>query len=1240
MPLSKVASKITKTKKQKAKQVKKKVTKKIKVGLAPKVFPIVGFGASAGGLEAFSKVLEALPTDTGMAFILVQHLDPTHESMATEILSHTTRMPVHEVKDGVKVLPNHVYLIPPNFNMAILQGVLSLLPRTKVLGQQMTINFFFQSLAQDQKGRAIGVVLSGTASDGTQGLESIKAEGGLVLAQEPSSAKFDGMPNSAIASGVVDFILSPEDIAHELVRISKHLEDETQQLALRKIFVLLQTETGNDFKNYKYTTLKRRMERRMVVQKTETLVDYAKYLNENKDEIKALYADILINVTEFFRDPESYRALTQHVFPSLIKNRDSVSPIRIWVAACSTGEEVYSIAILLLEFLGDESAKIPIQIFATDISESVLQKARAGIYSEAIERVVTKERLKRFFERVEGGYKVNKGIRGLCLFSRHDVTSDPPFAKLDLVSCRNVLIYFETVLQRRVFPVIHFALKSGGFLWLGRSESPGESSRLFSSVDKIHKIYSKINIQTPLTFRFPVSAYVPDVMEVTSRVSENIQGHMDYQRDVDRIALSKYAPPSVVVNSDLEILQFRGRTVPYLESPSGAPSHQLLKMIRNELLHDLRVTLQTAKKQNRPARKEGVSFEVNGKRRMVNIEVIPVNPVAQPKQRNFVIFFEETSSLPVLPVSKGSREKINQKIDQLERDFTASKQCQVLMAEEFDVTQEELRSANEELQSSNEKHQSTNEELETAKEELQSSNEELTTLNDELKNRNADLVTFSSDLNNVLSSVDVPILLVGNDHRIRRFTPKAEQVFKLIPGDIGRPISDISPSFDLDLDALISEVIESLRPQEHEVKDRQWRWMRLQIRPYKTIDNRIDGAVITLVDIEALKQSLNVSEMALEHAKSIADTVPIPFFVLGGHLLVKSANPSFYDYFNISKEKNRFSFIDLLDTPRDQIQKLKKAMNETLSLNTPFYKIEIDHESLYSGHRKLLLSGRQIDWIGSEPQAMLIAIEDITELKLVEQKLKESEKQISLQADSLREALRSRDEFLSIASHELKTPITALALQLEIARRTVKPDEGIAPSPEKLAKTLDISIRQVEKMTELIEDLLDISRIESGKMSYCFERCDVAKLVGEVLERFSDQLKSVNCILELTRVDSVIVTCDSFRIDQVITNLITNAIKYGAGSLVRVHVSASDDLGVKFSVSDGGIGIAKKKQAKVFDRFERVINNVSVSGLGLGLYISKQIVDAHGGSIELESELGKGAKFTVQLPLAPPYNAK
>jgi PAS domain S-box-containing protein len=959
-----------------------------------------------------------MPAKTGMAFVLIQHLDPTHESMSCEILARSIQMPVAEVKEGMRVEPNHVYVIPSNTDMAIMNGILSLFPRTTIRGLHLPIDFFFQSLAQDQKTKAIGIVLSGTASDGTQGLKAIRAEGGITCAQDPKSAKYDGMPRSAIASGVVDIVLPPAQLAKELASFVHHpyiaAEDEietpgfgTRQIdrgtgsdeVLRKIFLLLRKYTQVDFSNYKHTTVVRRIQRQMMVHKIEDMTRYVRFLQDHPKEVRALYDDVLIHVTDFFRDPESFKALKVQVFPQLIKDRPSEVPIRIWVAGCSTGEEAYSLAISLLEFLGDAEARYPLQIFATDISDAAIQKARVGLYPESISKHLSKDRLKRFFDKVEGGYKIHKSIRDCCLFSRHDVTSDPPFAKLDLVSCRNLLIYFEPVLQKRVIPVFHYALRPGGFLWLGRSESPGGFSKLFTQIDKLHKIYSKTGTATTLTIQFPIKTYPEEKQNFDKLPRDAALGELDFEKAADNLILSQYAPSGVIVNQEMEILQFRGKLGPYLEPATGQASLSLLKMVRPELLPGLRITLQSAKKRNVSVRKEGISFEQDKKPWKVNIVVTPINPLAPSKERRFLILFEDISLLSSseiqyqrrgkkkLPGRKEQSQRLLQQNAELKHELKDTHEYQQSLAEDYKAAQEELTAANEELQSANEELQSSNEELETAKEELQSSNEELTTVNEELQNRNVDLTWLSNDLNNLLSSTDIPIVMVGSDHRIRKFTPKAGKDLNLIATDVGRPIGDIKPNFDLDLDTLVSEVMDSMNIKEVEIQDRQGKWSRVQIRPYKTIEHKIDGAVIALIDIGVLKQQLELSDTNRNYVQSVAETVQLPLVVLDQELRIRSANRSFYEHFHLSTEEVGDHFLKTLGLRSAKASQLEKLIEDTLAGHAEFKRFEIMHSFPQIGRRTILFSGRKINWTSQEPESVLLSLEDITEQHDVEVKL-------------------------------------------------------------------------------------------------------------------------------------------------------------------------------------------------------------------------------------------------------------
>jgi two-component system CheB/CheR fusion protein len=830
---------------------------------------IVGIGASAGGLEAFQELLRALPEDTGMAFVLVQHLAPKHESILSELLSKATKMPVVEVREGLTVQPNHVYVIPPNADMSVVHGVLHLSTFGPDRSRRMPIDLFLRSLAEDQQGRAIGVILSGTASDGTLGLQAIKALGGVTFAQDDESAKYNAMPRSAVAAGIVDFVLAPDSIARELQRLAKHVhvlvadehgdaEPGPVDEALNKVFAMLRNMSRVDFSYYKHGTIKRRIVRRMVLRKIDNLEEYLRFLRKNSEEVEALFNDVLINVTGFFRDPEAFDVLRKEAFPVMLNGKGPNAPIRIWVPGCSTGEEAYSLAIVLLEYLGERASDFQIQIFATDVSENIIQKARTGTYPESIAMDITSERLRRFFQKVDSTYQISKSVRDMCVFAKQDVAKDPPFSKLEMISCRNVMIYMGQLLQRRIIPLFHYALNPNGVLFLGSSETVGGFADLFTSIDKKYKIYAKKPYATAVAFDF-----VPqfDADQEPPIRNEPAPQRLDLQRVADKILLNRYAPASVMVNDKLDIVQFIGDTGRFLDPAPGDASLNLLKMVKNGLQLELQLGFQKVKRTG-TVRKEGVVIEHNGSVKSVNFEVISVKNIPG-KERYYLVVFEEVSRTQVSSLEATGTENRTKKVGtakptqtelesaHLKDELEATRDYLQSIIEEQRTTNEELRSANEEIQSSNEELQSINEELETAKEELQSTNEELTTVNQELQNRNDQLSQLNNDLNNLLSSVNIPIVMLGNDFRVRRFTPMAEKVMNLIATDVGRRLTDIKPNLKIqDLHQSIARVIETLEIYETQVEDNTGRWYSMKIRPYRTVDNKIDGVVIVLLDID------------------------------------------------------------------------------------------------------------------------------------------------------------------------------------------------------------------------------------------------------------------------------------------------------------------------------------------------------------------------------------------------------
>lgn len=833
-------------------------------------FLVVGVGASAGGLEAFIEMIETLPPDPGICFLFVQHLQPSHKSQLAEIISRITPLSVKEAEDGAKIAPDSVFIIPPNKSLALTDGHLRLTPRLPRV-PNMPADHLFRSLANVQGSKAIGVILSGGGTDGTLGFQSIKAEGGITFAQDEKSAKQDSMPRSAISDGCVDHILPPPKIAWELLRLAKHSyttrptpHGAADQLekgeALAQIITLLRTKTDVDFTNYKRTTIKRRINRRMALRGVEHVEEYIELLRTDPDELHNLFHDFLIRVTQFFRDPEAFEALKEKVFPMIVGGHSADLPIRIWVAGCATGEEVYSIAICLLEYLSTVTEHVPIKILATDINEAALEKARAGVYIDNIEIDVSAERLRRFFIRVNGHYQISKNIRDLCVFSRHNMASDPPFSHLDFVSCRNVLIYMDNALQKRVVPILHYSLNPSGILFLGSSESIGQHAELFNTLDSRHRIFQKKTAAGAMPLDF--SAYVSHQgasLRAGREEAGTLWSALDVQREADRIVLSRFAPVGVIIDEAMTVLQFLGRTLAYLEPAPGMASLDFLRMLREGLLAEVRSAINQARTGNTPVVSRPVTLQDRTGPRQVQVEVIPFK-VPPAGVRFYLILFTDladeekrpTERLPEQPAAPSE-----QQAAQLQQELGALREYLQSVIEEQESTNEELKSANEEILSANEELQSTNEELQTAKEEAQSANEELATVNEELSHRNAELARVNNDLVNLLSGVSIPIIMVSRDLRLRRFTPVAEKMFNLIPTDMGRPISDIKPNLRLDdIATLISTVIDSLTPHESEVQDREGHWFLFRIRPYVTLDNKIDGASIVLLDIDSIKRGI------------------------------------------------------------------------------------------------------------------------------------------------------------------------------------------------------------------------------------------------------------------------------------------------------------------------------------------------------------------------------------------------
>jgi two-component system CheB/CheR fusion protein len=827
----------------------------------PSKFFIVGVGASAGGLEALTAFLKGLSLDS-MAIVIVQHLAPRHDSMLPTLLSRWSEAKVVAVEDGMPVESGCIYVIPPNADLAILQGVLHLMtPIGTTHGPHLPIDYFFRSLAEDQGSRSIGIVLSGTGSDGTFGLQAIKEAGGITFAQEPASAKYDGMPRSAIDAGWADFTLAPEGIANELLRIRNHpyltrkrASSPQAQESVGKLIVLMRTAFGNDLTYYKPATMDRRIERRMALQKIETLSDYVKFVQSNASELRLLYKDMLISVTSFFRDGDSFAALKATILPRILESKETGGQIRIWVPACSTGEEAYSLAIVLFELLGERAPEFRPQIFGTDVDESSIQHARRGLFPHNIALDVSPERLQRFFTQKDHGYQIARRIRDVVVFSAQNVTRDAPFSRLDLVSCRNLLIYLRPAMQKRVLRILHYSLLPTGYLMLGTSETVGDLTDYFSLVDRKNKIYSRRHVAETAALDVGLGVKIPEPTQPVPSTTGH-RSSANLASLAERKILELYGPPGVLVNDDFDVVHIRGRTRGYLEPMPGAPSFNILRLARPDLHVELRRALQEARSKNGRASVD-CRIADDGTVRPITIEVMPVvDP--ETKVRCFMVLFHEERNMQSAREASDAASSLAQSTtgesgtQELERELIMTKEYLQSAIEELESSNEELKSSNEELQSSNEELQSTNEELETSKEELQSSNEELTTVNDELHNRMGELELINDDLYNILSSMGSAMIIVGLDLRIRRFTQVAETLMNLVPGDVGRTVSLLNAFIVGErIEKLAAQVIEKLVPIDKRIACANQRWYQLHISPYKTLDHAIKGAVIVLLDVE------------------------------------------------------------------------------------------------------------------------------------------------------------------------------------------------------------------------------------------------------------------------------------------------------------------------------------------------------------------------------------------------------
>ena len=971
-------------------------TKKAPVGRQkPEMLPIVGIGASAGGLEALEGLFACLPADLKAAFVIIQHLDPKRKSLMDELLQKYTHLKVSQIEDDHQIEPNCIYLNPPNYYVGLFNGTFYLTAPQKGKGIGQPIDYFFRSLADDINAKAIAIILSGTGTDGTQGIRAVKEQGGMVIVQEEAQAAFAGMPASAIQTGLVDLVLKVENMGPELLNYLHHpymadrqksVVDKSFETFIMKILHLIRTSTGNDFSGYKQNTIRRRIGRRMALHQITTINEYYRYVERTPAEIDILFKDLLIGVTNFFRDPKAWQVLQEKILPDLIKNKPSKASIRIWVPGCATGEEAYSLAILLLEGLEKMNTYTDVQIFATDIDEDAIVSARQGVFTDNIAADVSRQRLRRFFVKNGKTYEVNKQIRDMIVFAIQNLINDPPFSRLDLVSCRNLLIYMDSALQKQILPLFHFTLRSEGILLLGNSESIGGFADLFTPIDTKWKIFKRKEVLLENMAEYPMPPLVDARGMNTPPVKKLVPKTSNIRSIAEKLILDRYAPASVLINAKFKILYYIGDTGPYLQQPSGEPAINILNMIHKDLRYKLSLVLKNAVKTKKQIVTGGLQFQVNGDVKTVNMTVNPLNEPALPEGLLMVVFEAQSPPGPVdakKPGKPGKKAKLDDdpldpRIKNLEQELKYTRENLQTTIEELETSNEELKSTNEELQSTNEELQSTNEELETSKEEMHSTNEELVTINAELQHKVKELESVNNDISNLLASTEIATMFLDYDLRIRRYTPSTTSLFNLIGSDVGRPISDITARIDYeDFQKDARRVLNKLVPIEKEVHTRDGRSIAIRIIPYRTVDNKIDGLVVTFVDVTERKRALDKAQHARRYVENILDTIVEPLVVLDKDLKVVSATRSFYTKFKLqSSDIEKTAFFNLCQGAWD-IPDLRKAIEEVLPRHNYLENFTLECDLPEIGLKKLTLNGRRIvSPEGQEPSLILLSIND------------------------------------------------------------------------------------------------------------------------------------------------------------------------------------------------------------------------------------------------------------------------
>ena len=1215
-------------------------------------FPVVGIGASAGGLPALLRLFEEMPANNGMAFVIVLHLSPKHQSNADQLLQRSTRMPVLQVTETVKIEPNHVYVIAPSKQLTMMDGSLTVADMQRPRGQHVAIDAFFRTLAEAQRERAVAIVLSGTGGDGAVGISRVKETGGVIVVQHPGDAEHDGMPLAAIGTGLVDFVLPVVEMPQKLVdlwdnartmelppagpgdepasAVTELDDSEDAEHALQRVLGLLRAQTGHDFRQYKRATVLRRIERRMQVRSMHSLPDYVRLLEADAGEHKLLLNDLLIGVTNFFRDREAFETLERDIVPTIFRDRKASDEVRTWVAGCATGEEAYSLAMLLADQAAQMAHPPNFQVFASDIDEQAIAVARAGMYPTSIVTDVTPARLRQHFTRDENRYQIRKAVRDRILFAVHNLLRDPPFSRIDLITCRNLLIYLNRDIQQRVLETFHFALKPGGYLFLGSSESAESVDELFVAVDKKNRIYrSRASVRTLPYHRAQSTAPAhlnlpePRALAASARRQASLA-------DVHQRALAQFAPPSVVVDLDHNIVHMSDRAAQYMRLIGGEPSRDILALVLPELRIDLRSALYQVQNSGVSVEGRQVSMARDGRPSIVSVTVRPFHDDEANQDFLLVMFSEVERSLD--KESGGDREQGDDVVlSQLEAELQRKKQQLQETIEHAEVSNEELRAANEELQAINEELRSATEELETSKEELQSVNEELITVNYELKIKVEETGKANDDLNNLIASTDIATIFVDSAMRIKRSTPRAADIFSIIPSDMGRSLLDLTHRLDYrELADDVALTFNTLRMVEREVRSHDGRYYIVRLLPYRTTEDRIEGAVMTFFDITGRREAEEKLRAGEARMRLVAEsTKDYAIITMDRDGRVTSWNRGAERMFGYHETEVTGRNLDFLFLPVERergapAEEMAVARREGRALNERWHVRKDGSQLFCSGEITQIENGEYSGYA-------MIARDETQRVR----NEREREQTISTEQrgrSDAENAVALKDEFLAIMAHELRHPLNLIQISVELLARL--PELRHVTS---VARTTGVIRGAVQSQAKLIDDLLDMSRVRTGKLTLAMDPVELAPLVQGAVDAVRAGPGSGDVAIEFAADDpDVRVSADSIRIEQVVMNLLSNAVKFTPpGGSIAVRL-ARDGEAARIDVTDTGQGIAPELLPRVFEMFNQsgAVTARTRSGLGIGLALVREIVALHGGRVEAASDgVGKGARFSVWLPL-------